>query len=742
MTDGFIGAVINGYEVLSLIGVGGMARVYMARQQSMNRQVALKVLPQQFASDDTYLQRFNREVKIVSQLEHAHIVPVYDYGEHEGQPYIVMRYMPSGSVDDLLNNGPLELKTIASVLSQIAPALDYAHSKGVLHRDLKPSNVLLDETGTAFLSDFGIARLNEGKGSTITTQGVVGTPSYMSPEQAQGKELDGRSDIYSLGVMLFELATGRRPFEADTPYSIAVMQVTTPPPSPRAVNPLLPQSVERVILRALRKDPNERPPTAVALAEELQQALQSANHDDTDHKLKPAPVYAPAQPQPVPLASGTPAPGYVQQPVIPTRYAPMPSASYPRLIKPERGRPWLGVVIGGGLGCLVLLVLLGVALMAVNLLLPQRTPTPASATSDAIALPSSAPSSLAAPASGFPTRAGSSATATPTLDATSEAARATLLARQRGNDATMTAAIPTPTQPGGAAGSSNPTDIINSLSSPLRGATGSILFAAPLGTSGSSFQVVRADLATRRVTLLTDDRSDNSYPIASPDGRWIAFQSDRDGDFEIYVINVMGGQLQQLTDNTYLDRIPAWSPDGEWVIYSADVRGDGSYDLLRTRLDGSATEVVLSDSSRKSHARYSPDGRYVVYTTGSDLNNSRTWEIALLDTQTGEVRNLTNNNTRDASPVFSPDGSKIMYITYLGENTNAIAMMNADGSDQRILYDSGSNIWSAHYSPDGAYIVFTRYDGVTDELFLMTADGQFAQQLTRQGGSYGTWYGG
>jgi serine/threonine protein kinase/Tol biopolymer transport system component len=742
MTDGFIGAVINGYEVLSLIGVGGMARVYMARQQSMNRQVALKVLPQQFASDDTYLQRFNREVKIVSQLEHAHIVPVYDYGEHEGQPYIVMRYMPSGSVDDLLNNGPLELKTIGSVLSQIAPALDYAHSKGVLHRDLKPSNVLLDETGSAFLSDFGIARLNEGKGSTITTQGVVGTPSYMSPEQAQGKEMDGRSDIYSLGVMLFELATGRRPFEADTPYSIAVMQVTTPPPSPRAMNPLLPQSVERVILRALRKNPDERPPTAVALAEEWQQALQTANHDDTDPKLKLAQVYAPAQPQPQPVPiSSTPAPSYAQQPVMPTRYAPMPSASYPRLIKPERGRPWLGVVVGGGLGCLVLLILVGIALVAVNFLLPQRTATPAAATDDAIALPSNAPASQAPTGSGFPTRAGSSATATPTLDATSEAARATLLARQRGNDATMTAAVPTPTQAGGASGSSNTANVVNSLSSSLRGAAGSILFAGQSGSSGS-FQVTRIDLATGRLTLLTDDQSDNTYPIASPDGRWIAFQSDRDGDFEIYVMNTMGGQLQKLTDNTYLDRIPAWSPDGEWVIYSADVRGDGSFDLLRTRLDGSATEVVLSDSSRKSHARYSPDGRYIVYTTGSDLNNSRTWEIALLDTQTGQTRNLTNNTTRDASPVFSPDGSRIMYITYLGENTNAIAIMNADGSDQRILYDGGANIWAAHYSPDGAYIVFTRYDGVTDELYLMTADGQFAQQLTRQGGSYGTWYGG
>lgn len=139
MSDEFIGAVVNGYEVLSLIGVGGMARVYLARQQSMNRQVALKVLPMQFVSDDTYLQRFHREVKIVSQLEHAHIVPVYDYGEYQGQPYIVMRYMAGGSVDDMLNKGAIPLARIATILAEIAPALDHAHAKGVLHRDLKPS---------------------------------------------------------------------------------------------------------------------------------------------------------------------------------------------------------------------------------------------------------------------------------------------------------------------------------------------------------------------------------------------------------------------------------------------------------------------------------------------------------------------------------------------------------------------------------------------------------------------------
>jgi serine/threonine protein kinase len=262
------GKHFGGYEILNLIGHGGMATVYRARQTSMNRVVALKVLPRIFIQDDTYIQRFNREVEIVSQLEHRSIVPVHDHGALEGQPYIVMRYMPAGSVDDRLASGPLDSENTLRIIEEIAPALDYAHGKGVLHRDLKPSNILLDDNGDAYLTDFGIARMlgeNQG-GISITTRNVVGTPAYMSPEQAQGKPLDARSDLYGLGVMLFEMVTGQRPFQAETPYGVAVLQVTAPTPSACAINPALSFRVEEVINRAMHKNPEQRYKSAEALA--------------------------------------------------------------------------------------------------------------------------------------------------------------------------------------------------------------------------------------------------------------------------------------------------------------------------------------------------------------------------------------------------------------------------------------------------------------------------------------------
>jgi len=737
MTDELISKNIGGYEVQRVIGRGGMATVYLARQQSMNRQVALKVLPKQFVNDDTYIQRFEREVAIVAKLEHRNIVPVYDYGEYDGLPYIVMRYMPAGSLDELLLDGPMPPDKVLSIVTQIAPALDYAHSKDVLHRDLKPSNVLLDDDGGAFITDFGIARLSADGISAITTQGVVGTPSYMSPEQAQGKPLDGRSDVYALGIVLFEMLTSRRPFESETPYSIAVMQVTTPPPSPRSFNPAISPALETVILKALRKQPHERYATATDLMMELRQAIEHPELVLSQDTQPAPPAHTKPAPQSVPLV-GAPSsnpPIRYPTPSQPSRV----SASYPvvqrgpisRLSQRRKTNPLVSVFIGGAIGCGLLGIVALFAALVIALALPGVFSSPEE---------TPMPSPTQPPEAGVVITSPGTINPLPTLDPTSLAARETRVARGADIAATQTAEanavtpLPSPTPgfaPVGVRGT--PT-----LRPALAGVGGRLIFFDRRGDDVRSFELVSLNLDTWTETQLTLDESDNTYPVAAPDGRRVAFQSNRDGDFEIYVINTLGGDLRQITDNNYRDRLPTWSPDGEWLLYSADVRGDETYDLMRTRLSDGTTEPVLSNGQRNSHARYSPDGRYIVFTTGSDPLDAATWEIALLDTETGDVTQLTDNDVRDASPVFSPDGRQILYVSFQGTN-NALYVMNIDGTNARLLFDSVGSEWAASYSPDGRYIVFTSTVTGEDELFLMTAQGTDVQQITSSGGSYASW---
>ena len=425
MSASLIGKVVNGYEILSQVGQGGMATVFLARQRSMNRNVALKFLPNAFMNDEAYLQRFEREVRIVSQLEHRNIVPVYDFGEYEGQPYIAMRYMPAGSVEELLAAGRIPLRRVLSIVEQVASALDYAHQNGILHRDLKPSNILLDDGGGVFITDFGIARILGEGGSNITTQGVVGTPSYMSPEQARGEPLDGRSDIYSLGVMLFELVTGRRPFDSETPYSIAVMHVTMQPPAPREFDPGVSSAVEGVILRALHKQPDKRYATGGELAQALRLAAEPPAASDDAASSEPS--AAPAEQEPrrtlaAPSASPNGRDDTSQN--LRLRLA-------RRFIPIGQGRSiWVGVVAGGAIGCLLLTVMLVTAVSLLGAITSEvGAPDPVTQAARA----SDEPTVVAAAETQLP----ASATAAPA--SAEPALNATLAALAAAADATFTA---------------------------------------------------------------------------------------------------------------------------------------------------------------------------------------------------------------------------------------------------------------------------------------------------------------
>ncbi len=265
---------IGRYEIERELGRGGMGVVYLARDPAMKRQVAIKVLPRQFTFDDQFRKRFQREAEIIATLEHPYIVPIYDIGEESEQPYLVVRYMPGGTLLERLTARTMDLSRLTRIISRVAEALDEAHLRHIIHRDLKPANILFDAREEAYLSDFGIAKVSES--GAFTGTGVLGTPEYMSPEQARGlKELDGRSDIYSLGVVIFEALTARLPYEADTPMGAAVAHITEPVPSILKIRPDLPPACEAIIQWAMAKNPNDRYATAGELAQALKKVVET-----------------------------------------------------------------------------------------------------------------------------------------------------------------------------------------------------------------------------------------------------------------------------------------------------------------------------------------------------------------------------------------------------------------------------------------------------------------------------------
>ncbi len=262
------------YIVIEQIGAGGHSSVYKAYDPSFDRFVALKILasrgPSQQAAE--FRQRFKQEARAIAMLEHPNILPVHSFGEENSDTYLTMRLIDGGSLEDRIHKDKLAYEKVAALLIQVASALDYAHKKGVLHRDVKPANILLDEEDNVYLADFGIAKLLEGS-MKLTGGGLVGTPAFLSPEQCMGDELDGRSDQYSLGIVLYQMITGTVPFMADNPMKIIQMHVLKTAQAPTELEADLPQSAEKVMMKVLNKDPKLRYESCTAFAEEFTKSL-------------------------------------------------------------------------------------------------------------------------------------------------------------------------------------------------------------------------------------------------------------------------------------------------------------------------------------------------------------------------------------------------------------------------------------------------------------------------------------
>ena len=349
-----IGESVGPYQIVEQLGSGGMATVFKAYHANLDRYVAIKVLHPAFKQDPNFLSRFQREARIVAKLQHPAIVPVYDFDQHNGQPYLVMRFIDGETLKARLSKGELSLPEVMRVLHPVGEALHYAHGQGVLHRDVKPSNVLLTPDGAVFLADFGLARIAQAGESTLSQDALVGTPQYISPEQARGDpDLDVRTDVYSLGVMMYELLVGRVPYQADTPYAVIHDHIYAPLPLPRSIKPDFPEALERVLLKALAKERDDRYASVADLMAAFESAAQAI--------ISEAPTQAAKQPAAVP------------PPIVPVAAPTVAAAQLQTTAAPEI-KPKSKKSLWFGLGIVVAIAVAGIVLFAVIRNQPSTPP--------------------------------------------------------------------------------------------------------------------------------------------------------------------------------------------------------------------------------------------------------------------------------------------------------------------------------------------------------------------------------
>lgn len=449
------GANLGAYRIIEPLGRGGMASVFRAYEAGLDRYVALKVLPREFLHDETFAERFKREARTLAGLEHPNIVPIHAFGIEDGTPWMAMRLVTGGTLASLCRKGRLAPARMRAVLQGVADALDYAHARGVIHRDIKPQNVLLDDHERVYLADFGIARMVEG-GTMLTQQGVItGTPQYMAPEQVSAGALDGRCDVYALGIITYELLTGHVPFSADTPVAVLMKHISEPIP----LDPLadVPEPLMRAVLKAVAKKPADRFPTAGAFVAALAGSLSDASRPE------PPPTIALAPDNTVrigPTARLTPSAvtlGPPPAPPLPTaRHEVPPRTAAPRATVPARfpasppgHKSGLGLgavaALVGGVGLLSLIALAGG-----YWLFGSRAPGGEMPGADQVGAPATAPNADAGPVSRSPTApAAIPATAAPsaTLPASAPATPPAPAERPRPSSSSTQPARPGPRTP-------------------------------------------------------------------------------------------------------------------------------------------------------------------------------------------------------------------------------------------------------------------------------------------------------
>jgi serine/threonine protein kinase len=585
MTD-LVGRNIGKYRVVARLGRGGMAEVYKAFQPGLNRYVAIKVLHSHLAGDEDFVERFEREATAVATLRHPHIVTVYDFDIEDGRYYMVMEFVEGPTLKAELKERSFKeqifsLPETTRIFSALASAIDYAHRQGMVHRDLKPANIMFTSDGQVVLTDFGIARIVGATRLTLTGA-IAGTPAYMSPEQGQGERGDERSDIYSLGVVLYEMVTGRVPFDADTPFAIILKHINDPLPLPTEVNPDIPEAAERVILKAMSKNPGDRYQSAGQMAKALRESA-GVTADETITAMPittiaPAPRIKEVAVEPGLDRTSTPLPSQITE--APTESVSKPTAAAATIA----GLPILPFAIG--VGAILIICFAALAVIGGTRLLGDtgRQQVAINATQTALA------QTLAAQGKNTPTplpTATSTSTHTPPAPTSTE--RIIVVT------ATPLPATDTPT-PAPAANTATPVP-----APPTPTDTPVPPTATPVLSTATPVPVVVATFTPAPPA-----------PTPSPEPPSIA------GKLAIPIDDGTGHYdtvIYQLPDGEVLGRIPRsrqphFRPDGQVLIVNGE--GGANENIWEYNADGSPIRAI-SASAGDHHPFYNPDANSVVY---------------------------------------------------------------------------------------------------------------------------------
>jgi serine/threonine protein kinase len=675
--DELLGRDFGPYRIVAKIAEGGMAIVYKGYQESLNRYVAIKVLRKELTADRKFIARFRREALAVAKLSHPNILHIHDANLAHGRYYIAMEYLDGGSLKDLIARGPLPLGNALDIAIQLADALDYAHEEGLIHRDVKPANVLLTRSGRPKLADFGIVQALHERSALTLPGSSPGTPMYMSPEQAEGLSTDSRTDIYSLGIVLYEMITGRPPFSAPVAMATLYQQVNDPPPPIRQLQPQVPRWLEAAVNTALAKDPRDRYQQAGEFAAVLRQ------------RQTPTPIRQTGSPE-----------------VTPT-----PIGRLKDSVSNWRPVPLLIVAI-----LVVLLALLGfgVYLILANPL-PDVTPTaqafaPTPAPSATLSATISVPIATATPAR--------SSTPTPTVSSTGKSGGS-------GPVPTKATSVPSPTPTSTSTHTPKPTPSVTpTRAQPTASPTTSptrqtdTQDPTPRPTAPTATAVPSAGSLTGRIAFTVYNPGIGSYalytvrpdgselhpvldyvhqPDISPDGRRIVVDGMGGGIDDLWSLKIDGSDRRQLTTHTD-DRFPTWAPNGQSVAFSSTRQGDGLYRLytIYAPIGTGKTKFVLGD-----HPVWLPTWEVVF--TGCDYGWGTDTRCGLWRVSDGRQPLQITGNPQDVCT----DGTaaEILFLRPDADNWD-IYRMGLGGGNPTRLTDSPGNDGPAAFSPDGATIAF------------------------------------